>query len=232
MVSALSAFDELVAVVERLRAPNGCPWDAEQTHRSLVKYLIEESYELVEAIETGSREDLLEELGDVLYQVLFHADLAAHTPGEEFDIQDVARQMTAKMIGRHPHVFGDATAHTAEEVMAVWDDLKSAEKPQRTSVLDGVPQSMPALALAEKILGKAGKVGISLPVEPCAVSIESEEYLGEVLLGIVAAGRAQGYDSERALRGALRVLQHDIRQSELTENEASTLPELNYGEPY
>ena len=148
-------LDELVAVMAKLRAPGGCPWDAEQTHESLVKYLIEETHELIDAIESGNRDELLEELGDVLYQVLFHADIAAHTPGEEFDINDVAANMTAKMVGRHPHVFGDSTAETADDVMLVWDDLKKAEKPGRTSVLDGIPQGMPSLALAVKLLGKA-----------------------------------------------------------------------------
>src|SRR6185437_325206 len=120
-------LDELVAVMARLRGPGGCPWDADQTHESLVQYLIEETYELVEAIETGNRDDMLEELGDVLYQVLFHADIAAHTPGEDFDIQDVAEHMTQKMVGRHPHVFGDRVAETPDAVMEFWDDLKRRE---------------------------------------------------------------------------------------------------------
>ena len=155
--TAPSKLDELVAVTARLRAPGGCPWDADQTHESLVQYLVEETYELVEAIENGTRDDLLEELGDVLYQVLFHADIAAHTPGEDFDIQDVAAQMTAKMIGRHPHVFGGGrTAETADDVVGFWDDLKKQEKPGRTSVLDGIPQAMPSLALADKLL--AGEI--------------------------------------------------------------------------
>src|SRR3954447_5595027 len=139
---AATKLDELVAVMARLRAPGGCPWDADQTHESLVQYLIEETYELIDAIETGDRDELLEELGDVLYQVLFHADIAAHTAGEDFDIQDVAAHMTAKMVGRHPHVFGDRKAETADDVVAFWDDLKAEEKPHRTSVLDGVPSGM------------------------------------------------------------------------------------------
>ena len=137
-------LDDLLAIMARLRAPGGCAWDGEQTHESLVRYLIEETYELVDAIESGNREELLEELGDVLYQVVFHADIASHTPGEEFDIQDVAAHMAQKMVGRHPHVFGDTVAETAEDVVAIWDDLKAVEKPGRTSVLDGIPQAMPA----------------------------------------------------------------------------------------
>ena len=156
-------LDELIAILAQLRAPGGCAWDRDQTHASLVQYLVEETYELVEAIESGSREDLIEELGDVLYQVIFHSDIAAHTPGEEFTIEDVAAHMSQKMVGRHPHVFGDAVADTADDVMAIWDDLKATEKPQRTSVLDGIPQAMPALALADKLLGRAQKVGVEVP---------------------------------------------------------------------
>jgi XTP/dITP diphosphohydrolase len=210
-------LDELVAVMARLRGPGGCPWDAEQSHESLVKYLVEETYELIDAIESGSREELLEELGDVLYQVLFHADLASNTPGEEFDINDVAAQMTAKMVGRHPHVFSDASADTSDDVMAVWDDLKRVEKPGRTSTLDGVPQAMPALALADKILGKAEKIGIVDIGGPAPFPVETEAELGSVLLAIVASARTQGLDAERALRNTLRGLQAEIRESEVGE---------------
>ncbi len=206
-------LDELIAVLERLRAPGGCPWDAEQTHESLVRYLVEETFELVEAIESGTREEMLEELGDVLYQVLFHADIAAHTPGEGFTIEDVAAGMTAKMVGRHPHVFGDGTAETADAVMAVWDDLKRAEKPTRTSVLDGIPQAMPALALADKLLGRAGKVEAGVPSAPVAVP-DDEDALGDLLLGVVAEARAKGLDPERALRSSLRRLRDGIRAAE------------------
>ncbi|HUG51714.1 MAG TPA: MazG family protein, partial [Terrimesophilobacter sp.] len=152
-------LDDLIAIMATLRAPGGCAWDREQTHESLVRYLVEETYELIDAIESGNRDELLEELGDVLYQVVFHADIASHTAGEGFDIQDVADHMTRKMVGRHPHVFGDRVATTADDVVAIWDDLKAAEKPDRTSVLDGIPRSMPALALADKLVGRARKVG-------------------------------------------------------------------------
>ncbi|PRY65036.1 XTP/dITP diphosphohydrolase [Glaciihabitans tibetensis] len=207
-------LDELIAVLARLRAPGGCAWDREQTHESLVQYLIEESHELVEAIESGSREDLIEELGDVLYQVLFHSDLAEHTPGEEFTIEDVAAAMTAKMVGRHPHVFGDATAETAEDVIAVWDDLKKVEKPGRTSVLDGIPQGMPSLALASKVLGRAEKLGLIETDAPPAIAVEDEEELGSLLLAIVSSARAGGLDAERALRSTLRDLQEEMREME------------------
>jgi XTP/dITP diphosphohydrolase len=215
---------ELVAMVARLRAPGGCPWDAEQTHESLVQYLVEESWELIDAIESGSREEMIEELGDVLYQVLFHADLAAHTPGEDFDIDDVARHMTAKMVSRHPHVFGDREAETAADVVAFWDDLKASEKPHRTSVLDGVPRGMPALALAQKMLGKAEKVGVtaasgavtdaSSADAPAPVAPATEDELGRLLLALVASARSQGLDAERALRSAVRGLEADVRAAE------------------
>lgn len=209
-----SKLDELIQVMAQLRAPGGCPWDAEQTHESLIKYLIEETYELIDAIESGDREEMIEELGDVLYQVLFHADLASTTPGEDFDIQVVAAHMTAKMVGRHPHVFGDTQAETAEDVIAFWEDLKREEKPGRTSVLDGIPQSMPALALAEKLLGKAEKVGLQPQHLPDAPAWENEDEVGSVLLSIVSSARQQGFDAERALRVRLRELQEDIREAE------------------
>ena len=198
-------LEQLIATVETLRAPGGCAWDRDQTHESLVRYLLEETYELVDAIETGDDAELIEELGDVLYQVLFHADIAAEAG--RFTLEDVAAHMNAKMIGRHPHVFGDREAETVDDVVAMWDDLKRVEKPSRTSVLDGVPQAMPSLLLADKLLGKTS-------VDAPALSWASEEALGADLLGIVAAARAQGLDAERALRSALRGLQNDIRASE------------------
>ncbi|QEO15448.1 MazG family protein [Agromyces intestinalis] len=210
----MSDLDELIATVALLRAPGGCPWDAEQTHESLVRYLVEECWELVEAIEAGDRAEMIEELGDVLYQVLFHADLAAHTAGEEFDIQDVARHMTAKMVSRHPHVFGDRRAETAADVVAFWEDLKHDEKPHRTSVLDGVPQGMPALALADKVIGKAEKANVT-PSDASGWAVpETEAELGAELLALVASARARGLDAERALRGAIRAFDAEVRDEE------------------
>lgn len=202
-------LDELIAVLERLRAPGGCAWDREQTHASLVQYLVEESAELVEAIESGSRDELVEELGDVLYQVLFHADIA--TEAGEFTIEDVAAHMTAKMVGRHPHVFGDVVADTADQVAANWEQLKAVEKSHRTSVLDGIPAGMPALALADKTLGRASKVGVTR--EGRAIP-DTEEELGAELLAVVAGARAAGLDAERALRGAIRELRAEVRRAE------------------
>jgi len=213
-VADKSELDTLIETVAVLRAPGGCPWDADQTHASLVQYLIEETHELIEAIEAGDRDEMIEELGDVLYQVLFHADIAAHTPGEDFDINDVAAHMTAKMVGRHPHVFGDQNLETADDVIAAWDGFKAAEKPHRTSVLDGIPQGMPALALADKVIGRAQKVGLLESEAGIGVPLESEDELGPLLLAIVASAKAQGLDAERALRGAVRDLQAEIRSAE------------------
>ena len=203
-------LEELITTAELLRAPGGCAWDREQTHASLVRYLLEEAYELADAIESGGSDaDLVEELGDVLYQVIFHADIAAEEG--RFTLEDVAAHMNAKMIGRHPHVFGSETAATADDVVALWDELKKVEKPGRTSVLDGVPQAMPSLLLADKLLGKASALGVV--VAPADVP-PTEALLGAHLLAMVSAARDQGLDAERALRGALRSLQDDIRAAE------------------
>ena len=223
-------LDELVALLAQLRAPGGCAWDREQTHASLVQYLVEETHELVDAIEAGDDAELVEELGDVLYQVLFHADIAREEG--RFTLEDVAAHMTQKMVGRHPHVFGDESAKTAAEVVVMWDERKKIEKPTRTSVLDGIPQGMPSLALADKILGRAAKVGLELPGAPTlrdvatpapanattapASAPSDERELGDLLLGIVAAAKANGLDSERALRSSLRELQQQIREAEIT----------------
>jgi XTP/dITP diphosphohydrolase len=187
-----------------------------------VQYLIEECYELVDALEGGKRDEILEELGDVLYQVVFHSDLAASgSLGEPFDIQDVAAKMREKMVSRHPHVFGDAeelakfAANTGEEVMQNWDDHKKREKPERQSVLDGIAGGMPALALANKVLGKAEKIGLLEAGVAGPLQVEDEDQLGGLLLAIVTSARANGLDSERALRSAVRDLMQDIRKAEV-----------------
>ena len=203
-------LDELIATLERLRAPGGCAWDREQTHASLVQYLVEESAELVEAIESGDDAELIEELGDVLYQVLFHADIAAEAG--RFTLEDVAAHMTQKMVGRHPHVFGDVVAETPDAVVATWDAVKAVEKAHRTSVLEGIPAGMPGLALADKVLGRAAQVGVTVESAPRVPATEEE--LGRELLGMVVGARAIGLDAERALRGAIRRLRDDVSKAE------------------
>jgi len=202
-------LDELIATMERLRAPGGCAWDRDQTHASLVQYLVEESAELVEAIEAGDDDEMVEELGDVLYQVLFHADIAAEEG--RFTLEDVAAHMTQKMVGRHPHVFGDVVADTPDAVVANWEAIKAVEKAHRTSVLDGIPAGMPGLALADKILGRATKVGVDVEAAPVPAT---EEQLGAHLLALVAGARGQGMDAERALRGALRQVRDRVTAAE------------------
>ncbi|CAB4543168.1 MAG: nucleoside triphosphate pyrophosphohydrolase [Actinobacteria bacterium] len=218
----MNKLESLIQTAHQLRAPGGCPWDAEQTHESLVQYLLEETYELIEAIESGNRDEVLEELGDVLYQVVFHSDLASTgTLGDPFDIEDVASFMEQKMRSRHPHVFGSDEelakyrAETGDQVMQNWDAHKKKEKPGRTSILDGVPKELPALARANKIIGKAEKAGILSPLSAPAVPISDEQDLGRLLLAVVSSARALNLDPERALRDAARTLEIEIREAEM-----------------
>ncbi|WP_412932910.1 MazG family protein [Microbacterium jepli] len=193
-----------------------CVWTQQIDHRDLVPYLVEESAELIDAVEGGTRADLREELGDLLWQVLFHAEIAARDPEDPFDIDDVARGLTEKMVRRHPHVFAGAVADTPEEVLVHWNAAKAAEKHTRTSVLDGVSERMPSLALAQKVLGKAAQVGVSVPSlrEESEDAPGSEADLGAALLDLVAVARARGWDAERALRGQLRDLEAQVRAAE------------------
>ncbi len=208
---------ELIAVMDRLRSPGGCPWDAKQTHRSLVEYLVEEAYEVVEAIESGDRDHLREELGDLLLQVVFHARIAQEDPVEPWDIDDVADGIVAKLIRRHPHVFGDASAETSEHVESRWLALKAEEK-GRESVTEGIPPSLPALVLAGKLLSRSAALDVEIPgrapAHDALAEIDDEEALGELLLGLTAAARERGWDAEAALRGAARSHADRIRAVE------------------
>ncbi len=185
-----------VEVMDRLRSPGGCPWDAGQTHRSLAPYLLEETYETLEAIETGDTALLREELGDLLLQVLFHARLAEELPdGQRFSIDDVASDLVDKLVHRHPHVFGDVTVDGADEVNENWERLKAVEK-GRASIVEGVPMGQPALALAAKLVSRAGRAGVDAPVEG--------DGIGERLLAVVRDAVAAGVDPELALRETAR----------------------------
>lgn len=221
----MTKIDELIQTARTLRAPGGCPWDAEQTHQSLAKYLIEETYELIDAIESNDRQQILEELGDVLYHVVFHSDLAeSGSLGQPFNIQDVAELSIAKMKGRHPHVFGTPEeletfkAETGDDVMKSWDAHKAKEKPERQSVLDGIPSSLPALLLADKVIGKAQKLGVLETGATPAFSLQDEDQLGGLLLALVLSAKNQGLDAERALRETIRELQVEIRTFELSDD--------------
>lgn len=203
-----SKFLDLVELMHTLRSPGGCPWDAEQTHASLVKYLLEEVYETAEAIEDSDDRALREELGDVLLQVVFHARIAQERPTEEgggWDIDDVAAGVVDKLVRRHPHVFGEAVAHTASDVEASWEALKAVEK-GRTSAVDGIPLGQPALALASALIGRTAKAGLDVAADAAIEppSVVDEQSIGELLLSVVALARRSGVDAETALRVAAR----------------------------
>jgi len=193
---------DVVAVMDRLRSPGGCPWDAEQTHRSLMPYLLEEAYEAYAALEEGDLTALREELGDLLLQVAFHARLAQELPeGQRWSIDDVAGDLVDKLVRRHPHVFDGASAADLE---SSWDALKAAEK-GRTSVTEGVPFGQPALSLASKLQKRGGRLGVPLP-----------EYdgVGGELWALVARCREAGVDPEQALREVSRTYRDSLAAAE------------------
>ena len=191
--------------MDRLRSPGGCPWDAEQTHESLLKYLLEESYEFIDAVEKGNRVEMREEIGDVLLQVFFHARMAEESNEEPFSIEDVAEGVADKLIRRHPHVFGDAKVSGSEEVLENWEAIKKEEK-GRTSAIDGVPLGQPALPLAAKLLYRAEKYGYKIPTQtPIEIGGNlSEIEAGRILLGIIDDMQKTGIDPEAALRAATK----------------------------
>ena len=196
-----SQLQRLVEVMDQLRSPVGCPWDAEQTHESLLKYLLEESYEFVDAVQSGNRVDMREELGDVLLQVYFHARIAQDDLNDPFTIEDVAQSIADKLIRRHPHVFSDGVVQDSAEVVHNWEAIKKLEK-GRTSALDGVAMSQPALALIEKLLYRASKFDVDVVV-PEVVDLEKqadESAVGQALLTVIAWAHANGVDAESALR--------------------------------
>ncbi|MDH6136390.1 XTP/dITP diphosphohydrolase [Kitasatospora sp. MAA4] len=207
---------DLVAVMDRLRSPGGCPWDAEQTHATLVKYLVEEAFELVEAIEEGDRQTLREELGDVLLQVFFHARIAEEHAEDPFSIDEVAGDIVEKLMYRHPHVFGDSEADTTAEVEANWETLKAAEKQDRDSVLDGVPAGLPALAYAAKLVSRVRRAGFdAVPDAPYALPAELDEAAaGRLLLAVVQRAHDAGVDPDAALRAAARGYRDAVRAAE------------------
>jgi XTP/dITP diphosphohydrolase len=211
----------LIAVMDRLRSPGGCPWDARQTHRSLAEYLLEEAYETVEAIESGDRDDLREELGDLLLQVVFHSRIAEEDPEDPWGIDDVAQGIVDKLVRRHPHVFVtesvDAEAEavtTPEQVESRWHELKTREK-GRASVTEGIPEALPALLRASKVLARSDHLDVPLPQAGNPLDdVDDEEALGDLLLVLVAASRARGWDAEAALRDAVRRQAGRIREAE------------------
>lgn len=207
------ALRRLVAVMDRLRSPGGCPWDAEQTHASLVPYVLEEAHEVAEAIERDDRANLREELGDLLLQVVFHARIAQEDPDDPFDVDDVAGDLVVKLVRRHPHVFGDELGGTdraqvsdADGVHRQWERIKKTEK-QRESVLDGVPLALGALARAQKIAGRAARAGL-------VAAPPASDALGDRLLALALEARDAGLDAEGELRRAARAWEDALRAAE------------------
>jgi XTP/dITP diphosphohydrolase len=195
---------DLVAVMDRLRSPGGCPWDAQQTHRGLLPYLLEETHEVIEAIETGDREHLREELGDLLLQVVFHARLAEEDDVEPFDIDDVAEGIVTKLVLRHPHVFADTEVDGPEQVHHNWEQIKADEK-RRSGVFDGIPGTLPALARAQKMLARLERAaGVADTGE--LVTLAGADPVTSRLFDAVALAASSGVDAESALREALRRL--------------------------
>ena len=220
---------ELVAIMSRLRRE--CPWDAKQTHESLAPHLLEESYEALEALEDGDPEALREELGDVLLQVMFHAEVASErTDGTGYTIDDVAEGIADKLVRRHPHVFADVTVSGADEVKQNWDAIKAAERAAKGggpgSVLDGVPFGQPALALAAQLQRRAERAGVPpelADLEPAAgpggegdpaAAEASPGEIGAELFALVARARAAGLDPELELRSAARAYRARVEQWE------------------
>jgi XTP/dITP diphosphohydrolase len=211
----MTDLERAVEVMDRLRSPGGCPWDAAQTHQSLARYLLEEAYEVLEAIETDDVALLREELGDLLLQVLFHARLAQERrDGQAFSIEDVAGDLVAKLVRRHPHVFAEADAPDAHAVNENWERQKIAEK-GRKSAADGVPLAQPALALAAKLISRASRAGLS-------PSFAAEDEVGARLFAVVEDAVAVGVDPESALRRTTRRYLDALRGEERRRAEADT----------
>ena len=209
-----SELIRLREVMDKLRSPGGCPWDAEQDHASLLKYLLEESYEFIESVEDNDRQAMQEELGDLLLQVYFHSRMAEEdaTP---FNIEDVAKSVADKLIRRHPHVFAGASVNSSEDVLENWEKQKAAEK-GRTSAIDGVPLAQPALPLATKVIYRLNKLNYDLPIsEPISLPSEiNQDQFGQILLGLISQAVEKGLDPEAALRGATKTLIAQIQEHE------------------
>jgi XTP/dITP diphosphohydrolase len=210
------AYENLIRLAEvmnTLRSPGGCPWDAEQTHESLLKYLLEESYEFVESVETGNRIDMREELGDILLQVYFHSRIAQEHGDDPFSVDDVAKVVADKLISRHPHVFSDAKVDSSSDVLENWEKIKRAEK-SRTSAHDGVPTGQPALPLAAKLIYRAHKNHLSTPEHPDREISPNDEALGRELLSLISWAIEHDLDPEVALRKAALEFRNDMTREE------------------
>ena len=210
-----SQLIRLREVMDKLRSPGGCPWDAEQDHQSLLKYLLEESYEFIEAVEDNDRIAMQEELGDLLLQVFFHARVAEDDKDQPFNIEDIAKGIADKLERRHPHVFGGASVKDSAEVLENWEKQKAEEK-GRTSAIDGVPLAQPALPLIAKLLYRADKFDYELAIEKelqIDKSTDTDSF-GKLMLGLIAQAVELGIDPEVSLRNAAKGLIKDIQAHE------------------
>lgn len=207
----MSELLRLAEVMNKLRSPGGCPWDAEQTHESLLKYLLEESYEFIDAVESNDRAGLQEELGDLLLQVYFHARIAQDDSQNPFTIEDVARGIADKLISRHPHVFSDVQVSGVDEVISNWEEIKAAEK-GRTSAIDGVALSQPSLPLISKLLHRAEKFGVELEIPNSTVT--DADSAADQIVAIAAWASANDIDLDSLLRLRARALMAQIQSVE------------------
>jgi XTP/dITP diphosphohydrolase len=209
-----SELQRLVEVMDRLRSPGGCAWDAEQTHESLIKYLLEESYEFIDAIETDDRAGMREELGDVLLQVYFHSRIAQDHPTDPFSIEDVAGAIADKLMSRHPHVFENLAVSGTDEIIENWEVIKAREK-GRTSAIDGIAMAQPALPLVAKIFYRAEKYKVDLDVPQYESEQEvNEKSVGEALASVIGWAHENGIDPENALRAQAREMIRQIQAAE------------------
>ena len=210
-----SELIRLREVMDKLRSPGGCPWDAEQDHTSLLKYLLEESYEFIESVENNDRDAMQEELGDLLLQVYFHSRMAEEDAKQPFNIEDVAKSVADKLIRRHPHVFAGEVVNSSADVLENWEKQKAAEK-GRTSAIDGVPLAQPALPLATKVLYRLKKLNYDLSVsEPIKLKDDvNQDQFGQILLGLITQAVDKGLDPEAALRQATKELIVQIQEHE------------------
>jgi XTP/dITP diphosphohydrolase len=208
-----SELQRLVEVMDRLRSPGGCAWDAEQTHESLIKYLLEESYEFIDAIETDDRAGMREELGDVLLQVYFHSRIAQDHPTDPFSIEDVAGAIADKLISRHPHVFENLAVSGTDEIIENWEAIKAREK-GRTSAIDGIAMAQPALPLVAKIFYRAEKYKVDLDVDEYSSEKATEKSVGEALASVIGWAHENGIDPENALRAQAREMIRHIQAAE------------------
>ena len=215
-MASQSQLQRLVEVMDRLRSPGGCAWDAEQTHESLIKYLLEESYEFIDAIETDDRAGMREELGDVLLQVYFHSRIAQDHPTDPFSIEDVAGAIADKLISRHPHVFENLEVSGTDEIIENWEAIKAREK-GRTSAIEGIAMSQPALPLVAKIVYRAEKYNVDLHVDQFSTEKATDKSVGEALASVIAWAHENGIDPENALRAQAREM---IRQIQAAEKQA------------